>query len=183
MPNDPQYVRLTNRLGLQMVADVTGGSGWSISGLDVKEFPDDEDEAAYVRVQLGRGVLEPATKAEYEEVHDEDDVSEVVARYTDPSGKKPWQEAEVQAASRKRRVAIEESRELSEDELAEFEDEDELDAQRRQAIVEEQEELDLGTDDPEAQVSRVRAGGVRARKAGGAKKASRKRQPASEPSE
>jgi hypothetical protein len=179
MPNDPSFVRLANRLALQMVADVTGGSGWSIAGLDVKEFPEDEDQAAYVRVQLGRGVLEVATQSEYDEVHEEDEAAEVVARFSDPTKPKPWQEAEVQAVHAKKRRSLEESRESDEDELSDEEEDD----QRRAAIAEEQDELGLNTDDPEEQVSRVRSGGVRAKKAQAAKKSARRRQAASESSE
>jgi hypothetical protein len=180
MPNDPKFVRLANRLALQMVADVTGGSGWSIAGLDVKEFPEDEEQAAYVRVQLGRGVLEVATQAEYDEVHDEEEAAEVVAQYSDPSKPRPWQEAEVQAVHAKKRRSLEANRESDEDELSE----DEEDEQRRQAIADEQEELGLNTDDPEEQVSRVRSGGVRAKKVQAAKKSARRqRAEASESSE
>jgi len=166
MPSDPNFVRLANRLGLQMVADVTGGSGWSIGGLDVQDFPEDEEQAAYVRQQLGRGVLEPATQAEYDEVHDEDEMLEALSLQLEAS-KRTWQEAAVQDIARKRRRAVVDSREVDEEES-----EEELDDQRRQAIAEEQDELGLNTDDPEEQLSRVARGGVRTKKSTNAKKRS-----------
>lgn len=173
MPNDPSYVRLANRLSLQMVADISEfGSGWSISGLDVKEFPEDIDAARYVRLKLGQGVLEPATKAEFEEIHDEDDALEVVARYRDPSQPHPWQEAEVQRVHAERRRQIESKRADESDE----EDEEEWEGQTRYAeILEEQDELGLNTDDPEEQVARTGRGGVRAAKATKATKKASKR--------
>lgn len=169
MPNDPKYVRLANRLSLQTIADIAEyGSGWSISGLDVKEFPDDE-AARYVRLKLGQGVLEPATQAEFDEVHDDEETIAVVDRYRDASQPHPWQESAVQAAHAKRRRVIESSR------YEEEETDEEADAERRQAILEEQDELGLGTDDPEEQVGRTARGGPRAKKSGAAKKSAKRR--------
>lgn len=64
---DPKYVRLSDRLSRGMLVDVE--SHWSIAGLDVVEFPQDEPGAAqYVRDALRRGLLEEAGKAEFEEI-------------------------------------------------------------------------------------------------------------------
>lgn len=71
MAKDPGHVRLAERLNDRVLADVN--SGWSISGLDVKEFPDPSkypNAARFVRDKLKRGALEPASKAEYEEVEE-----------------------------------------------------------------------------------------------------------------
>lgn len=68
---DPKYVRLAEHMANRIVADIEGGSGWSISGMQVKTFPDEETEPTacrYVRSQLVAGLLEPAGKAEYDEV-------------------------------------------------------------------------------------------------------------------
>jgi hypothetical protein len=71
--NDPQYVRLNDNLADHgSLADVTG-SGWSIGGMDVQEFPEDEATASFVRAKLRTGVLEPASLAEFEECHPEEE--------------------------------------------------------------------------------------------------------------
>jgi len=70
MPSDPNYVRITNRLSFGVVADIAGGSRWSISGNDVKEFPKDKTAKRFVRKMIANGRLEPASKSEYEEVQE-----------------------------------------------------------------------------------------------------------------
>ena len=75
MANDPQYVRLNDNLADHgSLADVTG-SGWSIGGMDVMEFPEDVEAEAcsFVRSKLRLGILEPASLAEFEEAHPEED--------------------------------------------------------------------------------------------------------------
>jgi hypothetical protein len=68
MASDPKYVRL--REGVDALADVMT-SRWSITGLDVLEFPADDNKAStFVREKLRAGVLEPASKAEFEEVQE-----------------------------------------------------------------------------------------------------------------
>lgn len=65
--NDPSYVKVAERINDSIVLDVE--SAWSISGLDVKEFPKDDARAAnFVRGRLRAGALEEASKAEFEEV-------------------------------------------------------------------------------------------------------------------
>lgn len=68
MASDPKYVRLSVHRSRTMLADVAGGTGWKISGLDVKSFPSNAREADFVRRNLRSGNLEPASRAEYEEV-------------------------------------------------------------------------------------------------------------------
>jgi hypothetical protein len=78
MAKDPQYVRLNDNLADHgSLADVSG-SGWSIGGSDVQEFPADDDDAVdFVRTKLRLGVLEPASRAEYDEAHPEEEPFEV----------------------------------------------------------------------------------------------------------
>lgn len=68
MSNDPKYVRLSDRLSSGSFVDTY--SHWGITGLDVVEFPADGTPAAqeFVRDGLRRGLLEAASKAEFEEV-------------------------------------------------------------------------------------------------------------------
>ncbi len=79
--NDPKFVRLTPRLSRSCIADVQV-SGWSISGLDVKPFPEGDsarqkEAAKFVRRQLGAGHLEPCSRAEWEEVQE---MSELISQ-------------------------------------------------------------------------------------------------------
>lgn len=68
MPKDPKYVRLVEHLNTSVIADIQGGSGWSISGNEVKEFPKRPPEAQrFVRQRLVQGILEPASAAELKE--------------------------------------------------------------------------------------------------------------------
>lgn len=106
---DPTYVKLPERAWSGMMADLE--TGWSISGLDVKEFPDSEeegDEAAFVRSALRYGNLEAATAAEYEAVQS---AHEAVAKVApDPKAEigqqSPWNEAAIQKASRRERSKL-----------------------------------------------------------------------------
>lgn len=73
MPNDPKYVRLADHMSDSALADVQGGSGWSISGRQVREFPTKDDQARFARSQLVHGLLEPASKAELDEMKKSDE--------------------------------------------------------------------------------------------------------------
>jgi hypothetical protein len=70
---DPSYVRLVDRMARSTQVDIS--SGWSIAGLDVREFPGDDRPLAqsYVRDAIRRGTIEGCSKAEYEEVHGTND--------------------------------------------------------------------------------------------------------------
>lgn len=62
-----KYVRLRDGLHTGVLVDVE--SGWGISGMDVKPFPEDDPVAAsFVSGRVAAGVLEGASKAEYDEV-------------------------------------------------------------------------------------------------------------------
>lgn len=68
MPKDPKYVRLVEHMQSSVIADIVGGSGWSIAGNEVKEFPTRPDSAKrFVRQKLVANILEPASAAELKE--------------------------------------------------------------------------------------------------------------------
>ena len=132
MPNDdPQYVRLANRLSRGILADVEG-SGWSISGLDVKPFPEGTNAARFVRHALRDGKLEPASRAEHEEVQSE---AKKVADTT-------HQEAKVMGAALEGHARLSESRASDDDADSDDDDDDRV------------RQFDEESDDPEEQASR-----------------------------
>jgi hypothetical protein len=68
-----------------VVADVVGGSGWSIGGYDVKESPDLKerpDAARFVKQRLRDNVLEPASKAEFDEIVEANKLAAEAASHT-----------------------------------------------------------------------------------------------------
>lgn len=69
---DPKFVRLSQAQSRGILADVSG-SGWSISGRDVRPLPDSLDSLRFVRKHLRSGRLEAASLAEYEEAHPAED--------------------------------------------------------------------------------------------------------------
>lgn len=98
----PKYVRLTNRLSTGLIVDMD--SGWSISGRDVQPFPEDADQARYVKGRLNQGVLEPASEEEYDATHpdpeanlsDEERDAKRFVQMVEAAGKKlPVQEIKV----------------------------------------------------------------------------------------
>jgi hypothetical protein len=107
---EPQYVRLPERLLSGNVTDVVGGSGWGLSGFDVKEVPDREDEPeayAFVKEALRAGLLEAASTAEYNMVRKAHDEVAAIARSSmpenmgGPSQPSPWNEAAISNAAKK----------------------------------------------------------------------------------
>lgn len=125
MANDPKYVRLADHLADSTVADIAGGSGWSIAGRDVREFPEEEGAARYVRSRLVQGLLEPAGKAEYDEVQN---ANKAVAESVAPPapGTVPAQEGALQDAATKAQQRLAQSRQkASNDDDDEDGDEDE----------------------------------------------------------
>ena len=65
---DPTHIRLSNNHCHGIVADIEGGSLFSVSGFEVKPFPAADwqtDAAVWVRRQMRSGVIEPAEASEY----------------------------------------------------------------------------------------------------------------------
>lgn len=153
MADDPQYVRLATRLSRGMVCDVKG-SGWSISGLDVRKFPEGNVAARFVRAKVNAGVLEPASKAEWEEAHDTALEDEVLAQNPDYREKaSAVQEGRVQRVARDAQDRLAAGRDADLD--AEEEELREAVKEDRQARLDEQNEANLMTDDPEEQKART----------------------------
>jgi hypothetical protein len=95
---DPKFVRLADHMVHGLLVDME--SGWKISGYDVKEFPENSEQARFVKRNIQQGKLEPAGKAEFDEIHPEDD-SEENAEATKFA-------AAVQAASSKKNAGVQE---------------------------------------------------------------------------
>lgn len=164
MSDSVKYVRLAKRLVRGIVADV-GGSGWSIAGYDIKEVPEDGTLAArFVRKALADGRLEVASQAEFDLVQEENEASAEVVRDSDPERFKVLQEHQIQENAARASQALQEQREEVDP------DEDGYEAQmaRRAALLDEQDELGLNSDDPEEQMKP---------KARGAKKAAKGQKP------
>ena len=149
------FVRLTKRLTRQVIFDPV--SRFSISGTRVVEVPDPEDnpaQALFIRRNLGRGVLEEASRAEFEEQQEVDEELAAAGFYDEEHKKEvvSYQEHLVvdrqQAAEARVRAKRAETEEDDETELEALE-------RRRAELLEEQEGLGLNDDDPEAQVTRV----------------------------
>lgn len=111
MAKDPSYVRLTDRLIRGCQVDLR--SGWSIAGLDVREFPDSDypDAQQFVRGLLQRGVLEGASAAEFEEANgDTDHLAAAGVEITPPQIAGYYQEAHVVGKANEARRRLEASR-------------------------------------------------------------------------
>lgn len=111
MAKNPSFVRLTPRLSRNVICDVQA-SGWSISGLDVKPFPQgdsakDKAAAKFVRRQVQAGNLEPCSKAEYEDVQEQ---ARSIPQPPSVEGA-PFQEAAFQRAVAAATAAVEAKRE------------------------------------------------------------------------
>lgn len=106
-------------------------SGWGISGYDVKEMPDEETEPrafAYVTGEIRAGRIEPASRAEYDEVHP--DLAADLGFTTNKDGTKPFQERAVQQAARRGHTKVRAKRK-AETEVDAFE----ADEARRKATI------------------------------------------------
>jgi hypothetical protein len=110
---DPKYVRLVDRMARSTQVDLV--SGWSISGLDVKEFPEDSRAQAYIRDAIRRGTIEACSRSEYDEVNDGDHdflaQANVSVKPLEVEG--TFQEAHVAGLAENRRHEIEAARGLS----------------------------------------------------------------------
>lgn len=148
MSDSPKYVRLAARLSDGIVADVFG-SGWSIAGKDVKEFPEDKAAARFVRQGLDSGKLEPASKAEHEEVHGVENEAEAEMLKQNPDFGKNLQEHKLREATAEgaERLGAGVEARLAEEEEAELAAAEE----DRQARLAAQEEAGLNDDDIERQ--------------------------------
>ena len=184
MPTNPKFVRLVDRLTSGMYADLD--SGWSISGYDVKSFPEDDNQGRVVRAAIHAGILEAASQAEHDEIREADEAVAAQRQIEAPPEKlSNWQENRIQEAAKATRAKLREAR------AADAEDEEydpyqgrslldrdlpaSLDEERRAALLEEAEDEDLGTDDPEVQVARSTGQLPRgAKKAAKAKKSSKR---------
>lgn len=107
--NLPAYVRLPAEgevLPVGILADIDGGTHWSISGLDVRPVPEDDDPAQrFVRKALNDGLLEEATAAEFKVVQNAQ--SELAKLAPNPSDTpKPWDEPAIANAARRHRAKI-----------------------------------------------------------------------------
>lgn len=127
MPNDPKYVRLASHMQRSMLADITGGSGWSISGTTVLPFPPRtrRDQQRFVRQKLAAGMLEVASKAELDEqMEANEQYDELVAEAT----KDGHQEAAIQEAADKVREGLEDEETAPSDDPEDDSDDDDDDA-------------------------------------------------------
>lgn len=129
---DTKFVRLAIHLARGGRYDLN--SGWGISGLDVKEMPDPDDEPnayKYVRGELAAGRLEGASRAEYDEAHPDiaKDLGYRTGTEADPSAR-PYQEREVQRAAAKVLRKVKARRE-AQSEVDAFE----VDTARREATI------------------------------------------------
>lgn len=188
--NAPEFVRLADHMVHGLVVDME--SGWSISGYDVKEFPEDREQGRFVKKAINAGKLEPATQAEYDEAHpevEEDDdtrqAENFVRLVNAAQGRGGTQEHVLRAresgqatklrAARARAKAEEEGYDIDDD-ADEADIDYASDQQRREALISDAEDDGLLTDDPEEQKERTAtAPAVRARKASKAAKKSTRR--------
>lgn len=139
MANDPKYVRLSDRASSGTLVDTY--SHWGISGLDVVEFPADGSEAAqaFVRGALRSGLLESASRAEYDEVQN---ANEAVASqvYMDDETRRQVENAGQEA--KVVRTALKEGQRLAAARMQEGGAAYEADQRRREAVLAVQRELD-----------------------------------------
>ena len=150
---DVSFVRLNRRLTGQIIADLN--SGFSVSGMAVVPYPDavkQPEQAAYARSALNRGILEEASRAEYEEQQEVNEELSKAGFFSDAHKDEvlSYQEhlvverqAEARARIQAKRAETEEPEETEYEALVE----------RRSGLLEEQEAKGLNSDDPEVQAS------------------------------
>lgn len=155
MANMPSYVRLAPRLTKGMVADLD--SGWTIGGLDVRKTPDKKATPGaykFVRKALADGRLEAASQAEWEEVHDTEEIEGESLIGRPRASALNSQEAHVQRAAAEGRKRIEQSRrastaaeesEDSDDDEGDEDEDDGLDELSKAQLVERARGLGLDT--------------------------------------
>lgn len=132
-PRHPDYVRLPERLLSGCVVDVNGGSGFSLSGLDVKPFPDEDDEPEAFQFALDAmktQKIEEATEEEYNAVRKHADAVAKVAKLSMPTEHggpvrpAPWNEAGIKTEANKRRRSLLKLRASGQDDSIEPDEED-----------------------------------------------------------
>lgn len=126
MASTPNYVRLAPRLTRGMIADVEN-SGWTIAGLDVRKVPDKSKNPAahkFIRKALADGRLEGASQAEWDEVHDTEEVEGEALTGRPRATALNSQEAHIQRAAQEGSRRIVESRLASSDSEGSDDDED-----------------------------------------------------------
>lgn len=196
MPNNPDFVRLSDHMVNGLVVDMD--TGWSLSGYDVAPFPESSQQAKFVRRKINAGVLETASQAEYDEAHpeggdvtDEDTAQaeslgrvlgvalrggggqEHVLRERESGRHEGIKRVRAKETLRSQGVDVDDDDDQSLEEL-EFAEEE----ARLAAIADEQDEADLSTDDAEEQkdrtATRAPAGAKKttAKKAAGSRKRS-----------
>lgn len=135
----PTYVRLAKRLERGIVADLD--SGWSIAGLDVRKTPDKSENGSafkFVKKALADGRLEGASKAEWEEVHDTEDIEREALEGRPRPGIVNSQEAHIQREAERKRKKLSEGRDKKKGKKG----------KKSRAEVEEDDDLEeTGTDD------------------------------------
>lgn len=125
--SDPKYVRLREDLAGGICADIY--SGWSIAGYDVLAFPTDQLPAEFVQGKLRAGILESASKAEFDEVQESDKRSQEAAQpAVTVEVVTPHQEHRIQAEAKSSREKLQK---LREDNPADEDDEEEDEKEKK----------------------------------------------------
>jgi hypothetical protein len=147
MASNPSYVALAPRLTRGLVADVE--SGWSIAGLDVRKFPADKQAAKFVKKALADGRLEPASKAQWDEVHDTEEIEGEALEGRARASTKNIQEAHIRRAAQAGAQRLVESRSgrsaAAEDDEEGDDEDDGLDDLRKPQLVAIAQQMDLDT--------------------------------------
>lgn len=175
MPRDPKFIRLADRLTNGIVADLN--TGFSIAGLDVQEFPEEADQASYVRGQMHAGVIEAASAEEYKIIRGTDEPMRA-ATEDNPTPTSNWQENRIQQAAKETRRKLDSSRQADYNDpewdplrgrsLLDRDISYEEDQERREAVAQQVEEEGLDSTDPEEQIARAGTPARRASKKGSA---------------
>lgn len=174
---NPKYVRLADHMVHGLVVDPE--TQWSISGYDVKPWPDDKEAARFVKKKINQGVLEGAAQAEFDEAHPEgegdpsehvDEAAAFVNAVREVQGRVTEPEHLVQKRIAEHASRIKQARSDNTDE-----DGTGSDAERRQALISQAEDEGAYDDDPNAQKesTATRARGAAKKATGAAKKRSR----------
>lgn len=157
MAKNPPYVRLADHMVHGLCVDIE--TGWGISGYDVQPFPEDADEKRFVRGKINNGVLEAASKAEFDVAHpepdedDDGDAAQFVEAVKAVSARGGKQEHKIRETEKTRTADIRAARAKASARSADDDDDDdddddspEADQARREAVAKEQKEAGLDSD-------------------------------------